>query len=187
MDEVRDSVAVWVSREILPHEGSVRRWLVSRWGSQVDADDVIQECYCRLATLASVEHIENGRAYFFRTAHSVVVDSARRAKVANGAVMTETEWWDVVDEEPLPDRVAEDRQQLERVASLLGMLSWTCRRVIELRRIHGLSQRETARQLGVSEHVVENHVRRGLKRVLSALAEQDAATEAEERTRNADS
>jgi RNA polymerase sigma-70 factor (ECF subfamily) len=185
MDDVRDSIAVWISREILPHEGCVRRWLARRWGSQIDADDVIQETYCRISTLPSVRHIESGRAYFFRTAQSIVIDGARRAKVANGAAMTESEWWSVIDQEPLPDRVVEDREELARVDGLLGKLSWTCRRVIELRRIHGLSQKETARQLGVSENVVENHVTRGLKRVLKAMAEHETAAEPEEANRRA--
>lgn len=186
MDDVRDNIAVWVSREVLPHEGSVRRWLARRWGSAIDADDVIQETYCRISALVSVEHVENGRAYFFRTAQSVVIDGARRAKVANGAALTETEWWSVIDQKPLPDRQVEALQELERVDGLLGKLSWTCRRVIELRRIHGLSQKETARQLGVSENVVENHVTRGLKRVLKAMAEQEDSAEQEKATRSAD-
>lgn len=169
MDEVRDSIAVWVSREVLPHEGAVRTWLARHWGSPIDVDDAIQEAYCRISALTSVSHIDNGRAYFFRTVRSVVVDGARRAKVANARAMTETEWWNVMDEEPLADRVIEARQEIERFNRLLGKVSCTCRRVIELRRVHGLSQRETARQLGVSERVVENHIARGLKGVLRTM------------------
>jgi RNA polymerase sigma-70 factor (ECF subfamily) len=177
MDEVRDSMAVWVSREVLPHEGAVRGWLARRWGSATDVDDVIQEAYCRISALTSVSHIGNGRAYLFRTVQSVVVDGARRAKVVNAGTMTETDWWNVMDEEPLADRVVEARQEVERFDRLLGQVSGTCRRVIELRRIHGLSQRETARQLGVSERVVENHIARGLKGVLKAMTRADAAGE----------
>lgn len=179
MDDIRDSTAVWVSREILPHEGAVRSWLLRRWGAMVDADDVLQEAYCRIASLTSVSHIESGRAYLFRTAGAVVVDGIRRAKVANSGTMTETDWWNVMDEGPLADRVVEARQQLERLEGFLGRLSWTCRRVIELRRIQGLSQRDTARQLGISERVVENHIARGLKGVLKAMTEQEAKAEAE--------
>lgn len=176
MDEVRDSIAVWVAREVLPHEGSIRSWLARHWGSAIDVDDVIQEAYCRISALTSVSHIDNGRAYFFRTVQSVVVDGARRLKVVNAsAFVTETEWWNVMDEEPLADRVVEARQELERFDRLLGMVSSTCRRVIELRRIHGLSQRETATQLGVSERVVENHIARGLKGVLNMMAQVDGA------------
>ncbi len=173
MDAHSQSLAAWAAREILPHEGMVRSWLVRRWGRSVDVDDVIQEAYCRIAELDSVAHIRNGRSYFFTTVRSVAVDMARAAKVANLRTMTEIDWLDVMDDNPLPDRVVEAGQELGRVDRLLSRLSWTCRQVIELRRIHGLSQAETARQLGISENVVENHIVRGLRSLLKAIEEQD--------------
>ena len=79
--------------------------------------------------------------------------------------MTETEWLDVMDDGPTPDRAAEASQELVRATKLLSQLSLTCRQVIELRRVHGLSQAETASRLGISENVVENHIVRGIRRL----------------------
>jgi RNA polymerase sigma-70 factor (ECF subfamily) len=166
-------MAQWVAAEILPHEGAARRWLTSRWRNSIDVDEVIQETYCRIASLSSIDQIRNGRAYFFRTANTVAIDTMRHARVANAVPVKENDWLNVLDDEPLADRVVEANQELERVNSLLSKLSWTCRRVIELRRLEGLSQKETARQLGVSESVVENHIVRGIRSVLKAMAEQD--------------
>jgi RNA polymerase sigma-70 factor (ECF subfamily) len=45
--------------------------------------------------------------------------------------------------------------------------------VVELRRLHGLSQRETAERLGVSETVVENDSSRALRQVLRMLTHDD--------------
>lgn len=177
MDDVRDGIAAWVAKEILPHEAMVRNWLSRRWGASVDVDDVIQEAYCRIAELASVDHIGNGRSYFFKTVKAIIMDGMRRAKVANIRYMTEIDVSDVIDDRPLADRTVEASQELDRVNGLLSKLSLTCRRVIELRRIQGLSQKETARQLGVSESVVENHIVRGLRSVLKAMADQDARAE----------
>lgn len=173
MNDDRVKIARWVATEILPHEGAVRRWLVSRWRSRVDVDEVIQEAYCRIAALASVDHIKNGRAYFFRTADALAIDIARRAKVASIVPVKENDWLNVIDDEPSADRALEASQELGRVNDLLSKLSWTCRRVIELRRLEGMSQKETAQHLGVSESVVENHMVRGIKSVLNAMADQD--------------
>jgi DNA-directed RNA polymerase specialized sigma24 family protein len=41
--------------------------------------------------------------------------------------------------------------------------------VIELRRIHGFSQQETAQRLSVTKSVVEHHSIRGLRAILKAL------------------
>lgn len=170
-------LATRVANEILPHEGLVRNWLKRRWGNTLDIDDVIQEAYSRIASLESIDHIDNLRSYFFQTVHAVATDIMRRAKVENFSRVTEIEWANVLDEGPTPDRVVEASQRLERVHALLSKLTWTCRRIIELRRIEGLSQKDTALRMGVSESVVENHIARGLKRVLNAVADQDASTE----------
>ncbi|MGY1459481.1 MULTISPECIES: RNA polymerase sigma factor [unclassified Luteimonas] len=174
MDTNRNRIAAWVAEEVLPHEAEVRSWLIRHWRSVLDIDDVIQEAYCRISELDSVEHIRNGRSYFFTTARAVAIDTVRSARHKNSVSMTETEWLYVMDEGPLPDRSAESGQTLEQMAELLSRLSWTCRQVIELRRIHGLSQAETARQLGVSENVVENHIVRGIRHLLKAISEQEA-------------
>lgn len=180
MDDQRSRIATWVAREILPHESDARRWAQRRWGALVDVDDVIQEVYCRISALDSIDHIDNGRAYLFRSLQAVVLDGLRRAKVANTRTMTEIDWFDVVDDSPSVDRRVEAIEELGRVNQLLSELSQTCRRVIELRRIHGLSQRETAQRLGVTENVVENHVARGIRRVLQALAEENGPSDENE-------
>lgn len=177
MSDKNDSIATRVANEILPHEGRVRSWLKRRWGRAVDIDDVIQEGYCRIASLGSVDHIDNLRSYFFRTVHAVATDVMRRAKVECLRRVTEFEWADVLDESPSPYRVVEARERLERVTELLSRMTWRCRRVIELRRIEGLSQKDTALLLGVSESVVENHIARCLRSVLEAAVAQDANTE----------
>jgi RNA polymerase sigma factor (sigma-70 family) len=182
MEDHRDTVADWIAKEILPHEASVRKWLFRRWRSAIIVDDVIQEAYCRIAGLATVDHIYNPAGYFQRTVHAVAADTVRRAK-KNGVVpMTENQWLNVIDLEPLADRSMEAGQQLGRVSRALSELSETCRRAIELRRIDGLSQKEVARQLGVSESVIENHIVRGLKKLLSSIADEDVAESQPEKT-----
>jgi len=176
MDTSPDNIPRWVAREILPHEGRVRAWLTRRWRGAINTDDVIQEAYCRLSSLKSVEHIENPLAYFRRTAHAAAADATQDSK-KNFAPMTETSFFEVWDESPSVDRCMEGKQELDRVGRALSGLSETVRRVIELRRIEGLSQKETARQLGVSENVVENSMVRGIRRVLALMAEQDADDE----------
>ena len=172
MDE--DLVSAWIGREILPHERGVRSWLARRWGHVLEPNDVIQEAYCRIASLGSVDHIRSPMAYFYRTAQTVAADIMRRSGVINFTSMTEIEWLNVMDSAPLADRTIAAAQEIERVNGVLSELSDTARKAIELRRIEGVSQRETAERLGVSEDVVRNHLVRGVQKVLQRLAAQDA-------------
>jgi RNA polymerase sigma-70 factor (ECF subfamily) len=160
----------WVGREILPHEADVRAWL-RRTLDPDDLEDVIQEAYCQIAGLEDVGHIGSGRAYFFVTARRIVLMRLRRARVVRIETVTEIENLSIVGDEPSPERIVAGRHELLRVRSLIEGLPDRCRRIFELRKIEGLSQREVARKMGVSEHIVENDVGKGLKLILKALAE----------------
>ena len=48
--------------------------------------------------------------------------------------------------------------------------------MFELRKVHGLSQAETARRLDISENVVEKETAKGLNLILRTLAEQPLLT-----------
>ncbi len=180
----------WVAREILPHEVDVRAWL-RRTLDPEDLEDVIQETYCQIAGLREVGHIRSGRAYFFTAARNIVLMRLRRARIVRIESISEIDNLNVVGEEPSPERVAAGRLELERARKLIERLPDRCRRIVELRKIEGLSQKEVAQQLGVAEHIVENDVIKGLKLILQAIAEGEqtaaqamARTEQNEQARN---
>lgn len=173
----QENIAAWIAREIIPHEAAVQGWLLRRWGHLVDVEDVIQDAYCRVSNLASVNHIDNPKAYFFRTAHTVLTDRMRRAGIVIFTSMTQMDLSNVMDSEPAADRRLEGVQEMERVNKLLAQLSDTHRKAIELRRIEGLSRKEAAERLGISADALKKQVERGIHRVIEAMMEQDARIE----------
>lgn len=166
MVAIPDSRATWLARHICPHEPALRRWLARRSSRGHDIDDAVQEAYARLAMLPSVDHIANPRAYFFRTVLSMLVNEARRAQVVSIETLGELERLNAESHDLPPDQQAESRQELRHVAEAIAELPPKCRETFILRKVHGLSQRETARQLGISESTVEKHVGRGVRHLV---------------------
>jgi RNA polymerase sigma factor (sigma-70 family) len=162
---------------VLPHEAAVRAWL-RRWTPRdQDIDDVMQEAYCRLAALADTGHISSGRAYLFQTTRNIVLEQLRHSKIARIDQVTDMASLGIADEAPQPERVAAGARELQRVAKLIEQLPRKCREVFILRRIHGVSQREIALTLGISENIVEKQAIRGLKLILKALEGDEVAEE----------
>jgi RNA polymerase sigma-70 factor (ECF subfamily) len=191
----RKEIFAWVGSHVLPHEGAVRKWLGRFVLDPADIDDVIQESYCRIAALESVAHIENGRAYLFQTARHLALEHIRRARIVRIDSVADIELLSIVDEGPSPERILAGSRQLERVRGLIEGLPPKCREIFVLRRIHGIPQKEIARELGVSENTVEMHAKRGLKMILRALggegshadkylAEEDSHGKPRQRTRD---
>ena len=171
LKQSRAEIVAFVGGQILPHEADVRAWLRRTGSLPADIDDVIQETYCRLAALDSVSHIASGRAYFFRTARNIAIEKIRRARIVRIDCVTEIDALNVIDDEPSPERVVAGRRELGRVQQLIEELPERCRQIFTLRRIHGLSQKEIAARLGVTENVVETQSARGLRLILRALSE----------------
>ncbi|MDP2212308.1 RNA polymerase sigma factor [Phenylobacterium sp.] len=184
MAEPREKFVAWVGAQILPHEGDVRRWLGRAGWNRDEIDDIVQDAYCRIAGLASVDHIQSGRAYLFQTIRSVITDRLRQARVISISRPTEFALSDVFDSAPSPERVVAGRLELRRVQAVIQALPERCRTIFMMRRVDGFSQREIARRLGVTENVVEAQAARGLRLILSALTGDDGTEEAARRTQS---
>ena len=61
---------------------------------------------------------------------------------------------------------------------VLSMLPPKCRQAFELRKFDGLSQREIAARMGISQSTVEKHLIKALRWVMSQMKEPDAEAEA---------
>jgi RNA polymerase sigma factor (sigma-70 family) len=157
----RCKLVAWVGSQVLPHEADVRRWLQRTLRVRDEVDDIIQEAYCRLAALEDVTHIHDPRAYFFSVTRNVVLAQLRRSRVVRIETMTEIESLDLAADDPSP------------VQRAIAGLPERCRRIVELRKLRGLSQREIARMLAVSENTVENEAARGVRLIIEALTERD--------------
>ncbi len=165
----------WVGRHILPHERQLRAWLRAAFPA-IDIDDVVQESYCRIATLTRVEHIDDPRRYLFRTARNVVLEQIRRERVVSiEAASGLADLEEAPEDGGSPERIVAGRRALERVERLIEALPDRARQVFRLRKIDGVPQREIAVRLGLTETVVENEVARGLRRILDQLTDEERA------------
>ena len=161
--------ASWVATHVMPHEPAVRRWLRRSRVADNEIDDLIQQAYCKLTEVDSVDGIRRPDAYFFETVRRLFLDGMRRARIVSLDSIAEIETLNAGDGDPSPERVVAARRELDEVMRLIDRLPGRCRKIFRLRKIHGLSQREIAEQLRITETVVENDVAKGLRLISRAL------------------
>lgn len=160
----------WIAANVFPLETQARRWLSRhvRSLSRHDIDDLIQEAYSRIWS-ASLGGIQNPRAYFFASLRNLLLEQARHALIVPMERMGEIDELRIPSEEPGPERRIAARQELDRLRTFLTSLPAQCRRTFELRKMQGLSQREVASEMGISERTVEKHLAKALDRVLAVM------------------
>jgi RNA polymerase sigma-70 factor (ECF subfamily) len=163
-------VACWLAAEVLPHEGAARRWLRRAGASPSTADDVIQEAYSRIIRTPNWSKISSGRAYLFVCVRNTYVEQIRRQQVVPIDFRDSIECLEHPEDVPGPDRIVAARDDFTRVARLIATLPVRARRVLWLRRVDGLSQRDVAHKLGITENVVEKQLALALRRLLKLMA-----------------
>lgn len=160
--------AIWLRQNVLPHEPELRSWLNRRIISGLDVDDVVQESYAIFAGLQGVDHIRDARIYFFEVAKSVILQSLRKSRIVAFNALAEFDALSIPDDQPSPETIAAGRQELGRLADLIVKLPPKCREAFVLRKVCGLSQREVAVAMSVSENTIEKHIGKALG-ILGAL------------------
>jgi len=153
-----------VAREILPHEARIRAWLGRSRLPPEDIDEVVQEAYCRIAMLDTFEHIDSPRAYFFSITRNLLLRRLKRGRIVSFETISQVEECHDLTT-PSPEEQMAIRLACNRVLEMIAALPERCRRIVELRKIEGWSQKEIATHLGISEKAVEKQVWLGVKTV----------------------
>jgi RNA polymerase sigma factor (sigma-70 family) len=152
----------WLARNVLPHEPLIRARLRHIRVHDLEIDDIIQEMYARILSTPSLEAIRFPRQYAIRAAKSVVIDHMRHSRVVSIVSSGSLEQLDVATQEVNTEQRLEFQEDIQDIATALAQLPTNCRETLILRRIEGLSQRDTAQRLGISEKTVEKHMARGV-------------------------
>lgn len=152
----------WLATNVLPHEPLIRARLLRAFIADLDVDDVIQEMYARILSAPALDTIRYPRQYAIQTARGIIIDHLRRSRVVSITAGESLEQLEVA----LPEASVEDRMafqgEVREVVHVLAQLPATYRETLILRRVEGLSQRETAERLGITEKMAEYYLARGV-------------------------
>lgn len=160
----------WFSLHVQPHAATLRAWLARKFPSELDPDDVLQEAYVRTWQAWERGEVRSAKAFLFATARNLALDRARRRRVVPIEPLVKEEALSVLEEGvDVPEAVARN-QEFSLLSEAIQSLPERCRQIFLWRKVHGLSQKEIARRLGISEHTVSAQLTVGLHKCTAFFA-----------------
>ncbi len=139
------------------------------------AEDLIQDLYVKVAAVDPGTDVRAPAALLYRMAANLMVDNARsrqRAARRNGQWQSETRTTlggeDVADE-PAADDVVASRQRIRQLADAVAALPPKMGQAFRLHKLEGLTQADTARAMGVSTKMIEQHIQAAIRHLSERL------------------
>jgi RNA polymerase sigma-70 factor (ECF subfamily) len=131
------------------------------------AKDIVQETFTKTWDyLAKGKKVDHLRAFLYRVANNLIVDTSRRKRSTSLDTMMDEDGYEVADENVRdPSSIPDARYAMK----LLDTLDEMYRTVITMRFIDGFTPKEIAAALNVSENVVSVRIYRGIERLKSIV------------------
>lgn len=151
----------------------LRRFLLARRVSEADVDDLLQDLFLRVETSVTGP-VRSPRAYLYQMLNNMAhtrrrTEARQQARDADwlgapsGPVAADAE---MADRAPDQEATLLARDHLARVEARLAKLPERTAHIFRQYRIEGVSQKEIARDLGISLSAVEKHLQRAYGAVL---------------------
>lgn len=148
------------------HVKDVYRFSYRLTGDADEAKDITSETFVRIWTSTTETRVESVKGYLFTIARNLYLQNKRRKKRL--APLNE----EIRDTVARPDKVTEDRSELEEVLKALQTLQEIDRTVLIMRAEDELSYEEIARATGLPVSTVKVKVFRARTKVHSIIATQ---------------
>lgn len=159
----------WFVREVLPLEPALLRFFRRNWRNESEILDLRQELYVRLYESARGGLPTHTRAFVFTAARNLLINQVRRDRIVSMEAVADIDALSLSMDSITPEQQVSSREELRRLQAGLDGLPPRCRQVVMLRRIDGLSQRQVATRLGISESAVEKHMMNGMRALIDFM------------------
>ncbi|OUR91712.1 hypothetical protein A9Q81_17345 [Gammaproteobacteria bacterium 42_54_T18] len=144
------------------HRNALINSAASIVGCRYFAEDVVQDTYIKISQMTIPVDIQKPESYLFRLVRNVALDKHRRLALERQYHTSEEAGVNEAAPGESPEKKVFDLGDLQIVADALSELPERSRRAIELHRLQGVTQKQIAKELGVSATLVNFMIRDAL-------------------------
>lgn len=162
-----------ITRVYVELRTSLMRFAYRYFKTPQEIEDVVQEAFVKVIEAQKTRDITHHKAYMYQTVRNLSLNRLDKSDYR----LTDT-IGDIVPESVLLETATmedqfESRQRFELFCRAVRQLPIKCQRVYILRRVYGYSQKDIAKQMGISIKTVEAHLTKAIVRCTDYMDEQE--------------
>jgi RNA polymerase sigma factor (sigma-70 family) len=143
--------------------------------SRRDAEDVVQEAYCRVFGLGDPNVLSHLNGYLYKTARNIAIDRLRERLRRETFLREECSLQQglrAANHSPSPEQTLLAMEEIEILARAIEALTPKVKAAFVLVRQYGLSYEEAAHKLNIKPHSVRRLVDRAIEFLVDAVAQE---------------
>ena len=150
-------------------------FLAARTRCMATAEDLAQDLYLKIAVMDPEAEVQSPSAMLYRMAANLMIDQLRsnqRSSRRNAEWRTELHGQGAGEPaapEPAADELLMTRERARLLAEAVAALPPQMGRAFRLHKLEGMSQAETAKAMGVSVKMIEQHIQAAMRHLTQRL------------------
>ena len=154
----------WFDTFVAESRGELTSYLNRMLRSSDDALEVSQEAYLKvfLALRKRGDRDHCPKALLYTTARNLAISRLRHQKIIDRTTLAVTVSQELQTERRSPEQHASSSEDMQALLLVVNQLPPKCRKVMLLRMLEGLSQKEIAVRLDIAVSTVEKHLAKAL-------------------------
>lgn len=144
--------------------------------SPQDIDDIVQETFVRTYEAHLKKDIQYPRTFMLRTVRNIALNHVQRWDNKFGCSIEDLTEPLVHLQTATLEAQMESKERFLDFCRATDQLPEQCKKTFILKKVYGLSQKEIAQYLNISESTVEKHVAKGLAKSLEYMEQLDNPT-----------
>ncbi len=159
----------WTINMWTQHYREILAFLTVKLRCPQEAADVTQETFARALSVDAPDTIRQPRAFLYRIAKNLVVDSSRKQAVRVRHAVEFIDLDELSSTNPSPYQLAEDEQLYAALREAINDMLPRRQQVFVLYRFGNRTQAAIADHLGISTSMVERHLMRAMEHCRTRL------------------